>query len=120
MAGRVNIHASWNCFIASAKCSIASMCRSRVSSSVGFHGVSYMAINSLMTAAQKPQGLKALFPVVPMADAYRDTFLNGGQMNTDFVSLAGMAVAFAVSTCRNARTLYLAESLPPSSDPESR
>ena len=35
-------------------------------------------------------------------------------------SLAGMAVAFAVSTWRNARTLYLAEPLPPSSDPESR
>jgi hypothetical protein len=29
------------------------------------------------------------------------------------VSLGGMAIAFGVSTWRNARTLYLAEPLPP-------
>ena len=36
------------------------------------------------------------------------------------VSLVGMAVAFGVSTWRNARTLYLAEPLPAASAPETR
>ena len=36
------------------------------------------------------------------------------------VSLVGMGVAFGVSTWRNARTLYLAEPLPPASTPGTR
>lgn len=54
---------------------------------VGTRGVSYMAANQFFTAAQKPPALKALFTIVPMADAYRDLFLQGGQINTEFVSL---------------------------------
>jgi hypothetical protein len=36
------------------------------------------------------------------------------------VALAGMAIAFGVSTWRNARTLYLAEPLPPAFSPGNR
>ena len=36
------------------------------------------------------------------------------------VSLAGMALAFCISTWRNARTLYLAEPLPPAGPPARR
>lgn len=39
---------------------------------VGLWGISYGAINQLLTAAQRPPGLKALFPIVPAGDVYRD------------------------------------------------
>jgi uncharacterized protein len=52
---------------------------------VGLYGVSYGAIDSLMTAAQHPPGLKAVFPVVPMGDAYRDVAVTGGQADTGFI-----------------------------------
>jgi len=54
---------------------------------VGLRGNSYLAVNQFFTAAQHPKGLRALFPIVPMGDAYRDLFLQGGQVNTDFLSL---------------------------------
>ena len=40
-----------------------------------------------LTAAQRPQPLKAMFPVVPMADSYRDITFSGGQVNTAFIPL---------------------------------
>jgi uncharacterized protein len=52
---------------------------------VGLFGPSYMGLNQLLTAAQHPQGLKAIFPVVPMADGYRDITYSGGQLNTAFI-----------------------------------
>jgi uncharacterized protein len=52
---------------------------------VGLFGPSYMGLNQLLTAAQHPRGLKAIFPVVPMADAYRDITYSGGQLNTAFI-----------------------------------
>jgi putative CocE/NonD family hydrolase len=52
---------------------------------VGLFGPSYMGLNQLLTAAQHPKGLKAIFPVVPMADAYRDITYSGGQLNTAFI-----------------------------------
>src|SRR4051812_32695696 len=52
---------------------------------VGLYGVSYGAIDQLMTAAQHPPGLKAEFPIVPMGDAYRDVSVNGGQADTSFI-----------------------------------
>jgi hypothetical protein len=54
---------------------------------VGLHGTSYGAINQLFTAARQPKGLKAIFPVVPMADSYRDIVGTGGQINTSFIPL---------------------------------
>ncbi|MEA2625748.1 MAG: uncharacterized protein QOD06_1793 [Candidatus Binatota bacterium] len=55
--------------------------------SVALHGTSYGAINQLLTAAQQPKGLKALFPIVPMSDAYRDITTSGGEINVSFIPL---------------------------------
>ena len=54
---------------------------------IGLYGASYGAINQLFTAAQHPRGLKAIFPVVPMGDAYRDVVGTGGQLGLAFVPL---------------------------------
>ncbi|WP_018133056.1 CocE/NonD family hydrolase [Effusibacillus pohliae] len=54
---------------------------------VGLWGASYMAINQIFTAAQQPPGLKAIFPIVPMADSYRDILMSGGLVNTGFIPL---------------------------------
>src|SRR3954453_17256375 len=44
---------------------------------IGLHGPSYGAINQILTAAQRPAGLKAIFPGVPGADTYRDITASG-------------------------------------------
>ena len=54
---------------------------------VGLWGPSYMAITQLYTAAQQPRGLKAIFPIVPMGDGYRDIVFSGGQVNISFIPL---------------------------------
>ena len=59
---------------------------------VGLHGTSYYAINQLLTAAQQPPALKAIFPVVPTGDNFRSV-LPGGYLT----SLAAFAVQNAVS-----------------------
>lgn len=52
---------------------------------VGLHGTSYGAINQIHTAARQPEGLKAIFPIVPAGDIYRDIVASGGQVNTSFI-----------------------------------
>ena len=52
---------------------------------VGMWGSSYMAITQLLTAAQHPPHLKAIFPIIPMGDSYRDMVFPGGQNNTGFI-----------------------------------
>jgi putative CocE/NonD family hydrolase len=52
---------------------------------IGLFGASYGGLNQIFTAAQHPQGLKAIFPVVPMGDAYRDVVGTGGQVGLGFV-----------------------------------
>jgi putative CocE/NonD family hydrolase len=56
------------------------------SGEVGLFGESYMAITQFMTAAALPKGspLKALFPVVPGNDLYRDTAFQGGLIDGEF------------------------------------
>jgi uncharacterized protein len=54
---------------------------------VGMYGASYLAITQLLGAAHRPEGLKALFPIVPMADSYRDISFVGGQTNLAFIPL---------------------------------
>ena len=44
---------------------------------VGMWGASYMAISQLFTAAQQPPHLRAIFPIVPMGDSYRDMVFPG-------------------------------------------
>ncbi|MQY07452.1 CocE/NonD family hydrolase [Actinomadura macrotermitis] len=65
----------------------SSRARSWSDGRVGLMGASYGAINQLFTAAQHPRGLKAIFPVVPMGDAYRDVVGTGGQLGLAFVPL---------------------------------
>ena len=52
---------------------------------VGGAGGSYLAIAQLMTAAQRPPHLKAIFPFAPMGDTYRDMVMTGGSVNTSFI-----------------------------------
>ena len=54
---------------------------------VGLWGVSYAAINQFLTAAQHPAGLKAMFPIVPAGDVYRDVVASGGQIDSGFMPL---------------------------------
>ncbi len=54
---------------------------------VGLFGPSYMGLIQLLTAAQRPPHLKAIFPIVPMADGYRDITFSGGQLNVSFIPL---------------------------------
>lgn len=54
---------------------------------VGLYGSSYRGINQIFTAAYQPKGLKAIFPIVPMGDAYRDIMMSGGLINTGFIPL---------------------------------
>jgi predicted acyl esterase len=54
---------------------------------VGLDGPSYMGLNQLYTAALHPPHLKAIFPVVPMADGYRDIVFSGGDINVSFIPL---------------------------------
>src|SRR6266571_5786631 len=50
---------------------------------LGLAGVSYSAINQFLTVEQPgTEAVKAIFPIVPMSDAYRDVTWAGG--NTDF------------------------------------
>jgi putative CocE/NonD family hydrolase len=59
---------------------------------VGTHGESYYAINQLLTAAQQPPELKAIFPVVPTGDNYRSNF-PGGYLT----SLSAFALEYAAN-----------------------
>lgn len=51
------------------------------------YGASYLGLTQLFSAAQQPRGLAALFPIVPVADPYRDIVLMGGQVNVAFMPL---------------------------------
>ena len=51
------------------------------------YGASYLGLTQIFSAAQQPAGLQAIFPIVPVADAYRDIVLMGGQLNLGFMPL---------------------------------
>ena len=64
---------------------------------IGVTGASLLGITSLLTAAQQPPGVKAVFAVVPMADAYRDIAFSGGQVNVGFLPFwLGLVTQFGV------------------------
>jgi putative CocE/NonD family hydrolase len=64
---------------------------------VGTYGFSYMGLNQIQTAGQRPPHLRAAFPIVPMADAYRDIVFSGGQLNVSFIPLwLGLVTATAI------------------------
>jgi uncharacterized protein len=54
---------------------------------VALHGVSYIANAAVITAAQNHPGVKAVFAIVPIGDAYRDIVFTGGQVNTTFMPI---------------------------------
>ena len=55
---------------------------------VGLAGVSYSAINQLLTVEQpNTSAVKAIFPIVPMGDAYRDVTWAGGNIDSGFIPL---------------------------------
>ncbi len=54
---------------------------------VGLYGISYGAINQFFTAAKHPAGLRAMFPIVPAGDVYRDVVASGGQIDAGFIPL---------------------------------
>jgi putative CocE/NonD family hydrolase len=57
---------------------------------LGLAGVSYGAINQLLTVEQTDpvvSDVKAIFPIVPMGDAYRDVVFAGGNTDTGFIPL---------------------------------
>lgn len=56
---------------------------------IGTYGPSYMAITQFFAARHAHPAHKAMFAIVPMADAYRDIFLTGGQVNAGFIPLWG-------------------------------
>ncbi|ADG76990.1 Peptidase S15 OS=Tsukamurella paurometabola (strain ATCC 8368 / DSM / CCUG 35730 / CIP 100753/ JCM 10117 / KCTC 9821 / NBRC 16120 / NCIMB 702349 / NCTC 13040) OX=521096 GN=Tpau_0347 PE=4 SV=1 [Tsukamurella paurometabola] len=51
----------------------------------GMAGVSYSAINQLQVASKNPEGLQALFPVVPGADIAADIVAPGGGLGVGFI-----------------------------------
>lgn len=61
------------------------------------YGASYLAITGLLGAAQHPPSLKALFPIVPVEDDYRDITWLGGNLSAGFVPLwLGLVTALGV------------------------
>jgi uncharacterized protein len=61
---------------------------------VGMVGPSYMGIIQLLAAGQiqsdaggNPVHLKALFPLVPMSEPYRDIVMHGGNLNLEFIPM---------------------------------
>jgi len=55
---------------------------------VGLAGTSYGAINQFLTVEQPgTSAVKAIFPVVPMSDAYRDVTWAGGNEDSGFIPL---------------------------------
>jgi putative CocE/NonD family hydrolase len=75
---------------------------------IGITGGSYMGITSLLAAATQHPAVKAVFATVPMADAYRDIVLAGGQINSAFIpSWVGLVTALGLQP--NAPTEALLE-----------
>ena len=65
---------------------------------LGLSGVSYGAINQFLTVEQPgTEAVKAIFPIVPMADAYRDVTWAGGTEDSGFIPLwLGLVNALAM------------------------
>jgi len=71
---------------------------------IALHGTSYGAINQFLTAARTELAdptlashIKAMFPIVPMSDAYRDITDTGGQIDTSFIpSWLGLVTALGL------------------------
>ena len=64
---------------------------------LALYGASYMGINQFLTAEQHPPGLKAIFPIIPAADVYRDVTWHGGSVDAGFIPLwLGLVTALKI------------------------
>ncbi|HEX6548409.1 MAG TPA: CocE/NonD family hydrolase [Candidatus Dormibacteraeota bacterium] len=74
---------------------------------VGLAGVSYSAINQLLTVEEAgTTAVKAIFPIVPMSDAYRDVTFAGGNTDSGFIPLwLGLVTGLSVLPAQDAATL---------------
>ena len=72
---------------------------------VGLAGVSYSAINQFLTVEQPgTEAVKAIFPIVPMSDAYRDVTWAGGNTDAGFIPLwLGLVNGLAVIPAQDAQ-----------------
>jgi len=83
---------------------------------VGLAGVSYSAINQFLTVEQpSTDAVKAIFPIVPMSDAYRDVTWAGGNEDSGFIPLwlglvTGLASIPASDAAGNPKVALNAES----------
>ncbi|WP_024801950.1 CocE/NonD family hydrolase [Nocardia sp. BMG51109] len=59
---------------------------------IGMTGVSYSGINQVQVAAKTPPALKAIFPVVPSGNPFRDVVAPGGGIGTTFMPAWLLAV----------------------------
>jgi putative CocE/NonD family hydrolase len=63
----------------------------------GMYGNSYMAFTQIMAAAYQPPSLKAIVPIIPADDTYRDITWLGGNISPGFVPLwLGLVTALKV------------------------
>ncbi|MFB7721958.1 MULTISPECIES: CocE/NonD family hydrolase [unclassified Nocardia] len=54
---------------------------------IGMSGISYSGLNQLQVAAKQPPALKAIFPVVPSRNPFRDLVAPGGAVGAAFMPL---------------------------------
>ncbi|MGX1805547.1 CocE/NonD family hydrolase [Nocardia sp. NPDC055321] len=54
---------------------------------VGMAGISYSGLNQLQAAAKNPPALKAIFPVVPSRNPFRDLVAPGGAIGVTFMPM---------------------------------
>ncbi|MGW6375065.1 CocE/NonD family hydrolase [Rhodococcus sp. NPDC055112] len=60
----------------------------------GMAGMSYSAINQIQAAGRNPEGLKAIFPVIPGQDFHREVAAPGGVLGSGFMPLWIFGVNF--------------------------
>jgi putative CocE/NonD family hydrolase len=74
---------------------------------IGVTGASYMGITSLFVAATGKPAVKGVFAVVPMADAYRDIVLAGGELNSAFIPLwVGLVTGLGLQPTAPGESIY--------------
>lgn len=73
---------------------------------VGLAGVSYSAINQFLSVEQPgTSAVKAIFPIVPMSDAYRDVTWAGGNIDSGFIPLwLGLVTGLGAMPAQDAGT----------------
>ncbi|HEX6489442.1 MAG TPA: CocE/NonD family hydrolase [Candidatus Dormibacteraeota bacterium] len=73
---------------------------------IGLAGVSYSAINQFLTVEQPhTSAVKAIFPIVPMSDAYRDVTWAGGNIDSGFIPLwLGLVTGLSAIPAQDAQT----------------